>query len=494
MPPFQPDVESLIRPIRIDKPQEEFLLPGVAPNAPGAELPTPVLRSTPFVARLDQRQELLLEAARVQELLDLLAETTPDIEVSLPEEDQPLLGAVTVTTKEYLAAAGAEQTQDAVRRRHHFEWGLLQGCGGASSNHWPVLAAPDLHLIRNDLLDAANVVEGVLLERTPLRPAQPSDWHATASGSHLTVINDSLLAGSQSYRLKLAQATFTMKQGQMDELLQRLLDPLLSAPAARLRPVILEVINAMKALRNLLCHTAFLRAAEYRTVRDALLSLFEAALLKQLLSTFLVILGRAEQALIAPVLHMFEHGLGEGGILELLGAAASQEIAAVAGSTMLSLKRRYNDQAADLIRALESRSEKQLTKLHVLGERNLINRWVEQLDQGILILRRALSQQTNLSRELAGDVAQRVLRRLEAPKSTFLERLSQHPELAGVQGTRLFNREFTPLPLLGLDGKIQGSFGDLHLATPDFSTGNEELSARPAFTGVDAAGRQNRVS
>lgn len=482
--PFEPNVEKLIRPIRVEKPQEEFLLPGSSAQIP-VEPPEPVTRETPFLPPESPVAALINEAGRVQELIDMLVETTPNIEVSIPEEDQALLGARTVTTQEYVAAAN-DNSPDAVRRRHHFEWGLLQGCGATSSPHWPILGLPDLHTLQGDLLNATSIVEGEVFRQTTLATKTPKDWQAAASGSHLQAVNQALVESSRSYRLKLAQATFTVKQDATSHLLEKLISPLLNAELTRLRPVILEVLTVLKALRNLFCHAQFIRAMEYRSVRDALLSALEAALLKQLLTSFLVLLGQAENALIRPVLHMFEHGLGDGPLLAALGDRSSLEIAAVAGSTMLSLKRRYNDQAADLIRAVDKRSQDQLLKLHVLGERNLINRWVHHLDLGIMILRGLLSQNTVLSRQLAEKATTQILRHLEPVPSPLVDRLGQHPELSLAQGTPLVNREFVAPPLTNLEGQVRGSFGDLKLT--NFQPAGDDAPTAPSFTGVDPAG------
>jgi hypothetical protein len=488
---FEPNVEKLIKPIRIEKPQEEFLLPGSSPQEQ-TELPAPILRETPLEPVATMLQELTSEAGRVQDLMDLLVETTPDIEVSIPEEDHALLGAQTVTTKEYVASAG-DNSPDAVRKRHHFEWGLLQGCGATSSPHWPILGLPDLHSIQGDLMDAASVVEGAIFQQTPVQPKSLPEWQADAGASHLAAVNQSLIDGSKSYRMKLAQSTFTMRVN-ATELLAGMMQPMLDAEAKKMRPVILELMNAMKVLRNLLCHAGLLRALEYRSVRDALLAALEGVLLKQLLSALLVILGKAENTLIRPVLNLFEHDLGNGSLIDRLGDKAAREIAAVAGSTMLSLKRRYNDQAADLIRSIEAKNQQRLLKLHVLGERNLINRWVEHLDTGILILRRALSQNTTLSRTLARSAAKQILQRLEPPPHPLLARLDQHPELSVAQGTRLFNREFAPTPLTSFDSQVRGSFGGLQLHPTDFHNAGEDAAPSPSFTGVDLSGQQSVMS
>lgn len=415
-----PDIEKLLRRPTIEKPTEEFLLP--PPQEIEAD-PGPVTAvpetPPPPPSIID---ELYEEAALLQDLYDLVVETAEPVVVTLPEDERGELGE-TINTEEYLASL-QDPTPRARRRRRHFEWGLLQGCGTSTS--WPVLAASDMLDMRNQLLMLANSMGTAILVSTQSATGSP-DWAGDAIDSHASVVARTFIEDSRSYRFRFADCVFTFKADLRGRLFESLLAPALNSGLRELRPKINKLLRHLRRLRHLLCHVQLLRALEFAQFRDVLAGYLKDLLLQKILASFTVVLGKLRRQLTEPLRDLFTEGAdGIPPLLDRLGDRASDELASVVGATLCSLDRYYTDIAADLIRQSQQESRLRLAKLQSLGERNTVGRWIQHLDQAILLLDRAANS-ANLGEELALRLLGTTRDPMEPENSRLLKALDQSP-------------------------------------------------------------------
>ena len=419
---FGPDVEKIIKRPKIEKPQEEFLLP-----TPAGDPEQPV-RETPSVEEITQddltlAEALYNEAGNLQELIDIVIETAEPFSVQVPTSDQRLLGD-TITTDDYINSIGSDSPR-AHKTRQRFEWELLGGCG--SNTGWSILALPDMNNLKHRLVNAALVVEGKMLVATTDRNAPSGaikpNWTQEASESHLKGVSQSLIDSSTTYRLKFAQSLYTFNSDFRSKLITQMVSPLLSRDIRRARETLKDLLDILQKIRSVLCHAQLFLAFEYFSVRDALLSLIKQEIIETGLSMVIVLLSKIMEQLTKPIINFFDDVERGGNLFEqVAGDAASEAILGVIGSTVSSLIRQYNDFAADVIRAVEQESDTRLQKLQALGERNVVGKWIQHLDKAILQIQRALETQV-VSREIATQLVDQILVPPTAKKPKVAERV-----------------------------------------------------------------------
>jgi hypothetical protein len=413
---FRPDLDPLLRPVEIRKPQEEFELPPPRIETASENLPVEQAPLAP-VPTLGAR--LAAEAASLQEFHALIVESVDPAIFPVPDEEKYLLGD-RITTDDYVQSVGSDDHK-ARRTRDLFEQSLLAGCGTHPA--WPVVALPDLAQLRDTLLGAADLVEGRLLQATPIA----STVHTAAiTGSHVAVVHDELIRSAQSYRAGLARSILGGRNGLGNQIFRQLTLPVLSSGLTELRPLLKKLRSVFQLFRAVLCKAQLARFLSYTQLRDALLAVLVEAIVRQLLDTLVAALSEAQQKLVAPVLDLFERGFAGNPFLEIVGDEIGRQFGSVVGATLVGLTRQYTDLAADLIRAVRKESDLRLAKLQILGERNVIGRWIEHLDQGISVIDRAL-----LDASLADDAVRRLsdqlLKPLAPPASRVYARVSAHP-------------------------------------------------------------------
>jgi hypothetical protein len=445
---FEPDVEGLLERYTIEKPHEEFQVAPVTPDPEG--LPPSLDKTTFLEPEVPLTQQLREEAARVQELLDLVIETAEPVEVDVPPEDRSFLGDK-ITAQDYFAAVESDDQQDpnAHRKRHHFELGMLTGCG--NNPHWPILASSDLVYLRNTLLNAVDTVEGKILPQA--QTSGSAKWTQAALGSHLSDVQREMIVASAQYRFKFAQTVFTMRGSLKGSLLENTLSLALDPQVERIRPLLKEIVGWLRGIRLILCHSQLNLTFEYVQMREALLGMIETAIVDRLINILTVRLSRVASDLVEPVLDKLERGFGNGPIADLISDEVSRDLVTVIGSTMIDLVNRYKLIAAELLKQNAKRRDAMLDKLQFLGERNTVGRWIVHLDQAILVIEKALSE-INLSRDIAEQVLVSVLQPPNPTNSKLLDRVSTHPELSTAQSipfaVRSLDSPDKPLPPLVL--------------------------------------------
>jgi hypothetical protein len=442
---FTPDVEKLLRRPKIEKPQEEFaprlgteeIRP--ADLGEGESLPPVTLDTTPQLV-----QELFEEAARVQELIDLVTSTAEEAEVTVPAEHQATLGEK-ISTQQYLESLQDPDNPNSQNLRQQYEWGLLRS-ERPGSTAWAILTLDDLHQLRSNLLNAAGIVEGTLLAATELTSGGPS-WATDVLASHSAAVHRNLKDGAAQYRFQFLRSIYTAYGGLGGELFDGLLDTVTHVPEQELRQTLRGLKEKLLLLRRIFAHAQLLHGFEYFNLRDALTGLVEKAVLQQLLHGVTTVLGKATREIVAPILHFFEEGFQGHRPIERLGDRASQAIAQVVAGTCSSLVNHYNDLGADLLRSLDKENKARLQKLHVLGERNLVGRWIEHLDQALALIDQALVA-PSLTAEIARDLAGRVKPNPPPPRSALLEATRDHPDLTAVRAAPLEVRGVPPVGVL----------------------------------------------
>jgi hypothetical protein len=467
---FTPDIEALLRRHRIEKPTEQFEFGSVPadPTVPPdplnkADFDTPLL---PLVVRLED------EAARVQEIIDIIIDTADEITVPTPPEEATFLGDV-VSTQDYLRSLEVTDEEDPFRQRKQqsFEWGVLNTYG--DNPHWPILMAADLIDIRNTLLNARDVIEGSLLVQAQVIAASGGNgWKTEVLNSDLTQVHEQMILSSAQVRFKVAQSVFTMSTSFSVADLDRLLGLAIDPAAERIRPNLIKILSFLRNTRKILKHSQLLQAGEYQRTRDAILNIVQAAIIDRLINILVVRLSNTVNNLADPLLTALEDGFGDGPLLDILTDDVGQQLVSVIGGTIQAIVGQYKGIVADLLRENQRKSQLQLDKLQYLGERNTVGRWITHIDQVILTLEKLLVDVT-LSQNLAAATISRAIQPPPPSNLPILQRFLEHPELSQAQNLALKVRSYGITPQLAgpafipYDGATQGSdaafgYGDVN--------------------------------
>lgn len=426
MPEFKPDVDALLRRRRIEKPQEEFLLPAPDPDSLPERLDALQDSTDPVEEHL---RDLYQEALEVQNLLDLILETAEPLEFPLTEEEQFLVGKPTLTTQDYLDNLRSEDARgEHIRRR--FEDSLLgsQGCG--LNVHWPVLGAFDLAYLRDSLLAAASLVEGQIHQgmqlqaqkdlKDPTKPDPPT-WGQRFMQSHLPRVNTALIDHSRAYRDGYYRALATLYLDARGALLRCFFNPVLGESVEKLREALTELLKLLQLVQKMLCMTQlFHLLSRYHEVQDALLGLLKQMVLQQVIHTMATLLNEAVQEVVQPLLSKFLGGInGHGSFTECLQDEVSLTLGRLISVGAGTLTGYYSELVADLLRDLEQKNTARLQKLQVLQDYSSTGRYIQHLEQAILLVQTLLA---NLS--TAEVVGQRLLDFLGSPLAPPQSRLA----------------------------------------------------------------------
>jgi hypothetical protein len=420
---LRPDVEALLKRPRIEKPEEEFLLPGPLPE-PGTaseSLPPPQVAE-----RLPVADQIVQEAAQLSLWLDLITRFAPPVTVPVPPEHQAALGA-TVSTAQYLASVADPAPDPPARaaqsvQQQLFETAVLTHPGG--HDMWLPLVVRDLTEMRDELMTTVTGVEAAFQQANQAPSALP----VSGADPHLDAVHQTLLEQSQLYRAHLFNTTLSFRQGLVETTAGKLLAPLLEAPLDRLRPVAQDLIRELTTVRAMLSHAQLLLSLEHFRLRDSLFGLLKEQLLEKLLQMAVGMLGRAQSTLVRPVLATLERL--EPAAHSLAGSVenqAGEALGRMLSHTMLALEQQYLDLAADLVRSLQKKGGLRLQKLQTLGERTTVGQWVGHLDQMITELRHFLAQPA-MARTAADSLVRAVTRRYPGHPARVLEGL---PTLSG---------------------------------------------------------------
>lgn len=419
-----PDLNKLLRRPDVEKPQEEFLLP------PPTDLPAPDPSPAGAPETAATEVDLLYaEAARLQELYDLVVATAEPVTVPVPDADQQLLGAQ-VNTSDYLKALG-DPSPKAKRTRQAFEDGLLSQTGCGFSAAWPLLAADRMLSFRDGLTRMAQVLEGSLLPAAV--PGQGGLTNLRVR-PEFTQLQRTMVGQSASYRAGFARAVGSMYAGLAEGVLNCLFEPVGNTAVEELRPVIQELLETLQLIKKLLCTAMLLRMLEFRQLRSALQALFEQMLLEMFMQLLGQLIGGAYDAVIEPLLKKLTGG-PMGGMtgrrdcdpLALVGSAGANALGEVLYGAMASLSSYYTEVLSDLLRENRRRTDGALSELQVLGERNVIGRWINQLDEAIQLCSQLLAQLGSLQQAQAL-VAAFVRAQLPTPDSLLYQGMAAHPE------------------------------------------------------------------
>ncbi len=419
--PDSPDIDRLLRRPRVGKPHEEFVLP-----PPPAE-PTPQTVAPSITPEAVLRDE----ADHVQELLDLIIQHAEDVSVPVPPELQGLLGPV-VTTRDYLGNLTTRGGK-AHRLREHFEQHALPGCGLGTV--FPVFLAPGLQYFLDTLLSAANVTQGILVTGSVGTSGLPH-WGQDVSQA-LGGYHQALLSDSRSFRGAAARAVFSMQTDLRSQLLRCLFQPSVDSPLEEVRSALQQLQQVLQLLRTLLCYAQFLQLMKLQNARGLFKSLLEEQVLNQLLQLVAVLVNQAKLQVAAPVLDLLTEGEGGCDPLDLVGDAVGGAVITAIGEASAWLTGYYNKLAADLLRKLHKQNRVLLEGVGLLTRQSMIGRWIQHLDQAILLVNQLLAATD--AGAIQGTLSSFLNRALPAPNSRLLQALGAHPSYRHLQDdTHLF--------------------------------------------------------
>lgn len=417
------DAETLLYRPRITQPHEEFLLlppPGAA--APPEPSPTPFVPASPSL-------ELRAEAARLQELYDLIVAGVPDLTV-------PVAGQQ-VRPAEYLQAR-ADRTRKGRQLRQGFERQLLHGCGsGLYGNAWPLLLAPRLLDFQDLLLTSVLALEGTL--------GQGAVQAAAASGSPLLrQVTGTIQQQAVAYRSLVGRALWSFEADLAEGLFRCLFSPALAGVQSEVRPTLERLRTLVRTLKGLLCHAQLLQLLKFRKLRESLGALVETLLLQQIVFLLTNVLARAQQTLIAPFLGLMADSRSP---LHCVGDAVSSALFGAAAEAAGGLHGQLIQLLTDVVRESEQRTQEQLAEVRALAANRTVGRWLLRLTEIERLLDRALT--ISSSQELARQVTHTLMAPLVREGEQLLSQLERHPDY----------RDLRQRPLLPLSSLVPETGG-----------------------------------
>src|SRR6266576_2575650 len=104
---FNPNIEDLLRKKNISKPNETFEV-GVI-SADPTETPLPLNHNEFTNPQESLLKRLETEAAKIQDIINIITDTASELSVPTPAEDQPFIGT-TISTTEYLKSLETTET------------------------------------------------------------------------------------------------------------------------------------------------------------------------------------------------------------------------------------------------------------------------------------------------------------------------------------------------------------------------------------------------
>jgi hypothetical protein len=419
--------EQLLKRPRVEKPNEEFELP---PPEPVVRPDIPEVGSETPAALPNLIEELYDEAARMQELYQLVVETAEPVEVPVPVQDQPLLGQV-ITSADYIHHL-KDRSPKGKRLRQTFEDGILQQSGCGVSPHWPLLTSGRMLSFQDGLIGAAQALEGGLLAGVEQDIAQDAARkRAEAPSDPSAQINRALIDQSRIYRSKFAQTLGTFATDLSGDVFRCLFAPANLHALTEIRPMLTEIRSTLYLLKQWLCTAMLLRLFEYQKVRDALQTLLDQMLFEMFLQALSLLVERAQSAVIDPLLSkltgpvMTSHP--ECDLLAMVGSRAARTLSETIYGSIWSVTNYYNEILSDILRESQNRTRGALDELQVLGERNSIGRWILHLEEAIQMCDQILNSVGSLDR--AQEILNRFVRRsLPSTNSALYTRAVNHPE------------------------------------------------------------------
>src|SRR5581483_3500592 len=290
MAEFQPDVDALLQRFTIQKPNETFEVGPVAPDPQSS--PSPLGKSAFTVPDQPQSQRLQDEAAKVQDIIDILKDTAPQIAVPVPPEEQPFLGT-SITSNDYIASL--ENSDDlAQRKQQHFEAGVLSQQG--DNPNWPILMLKDLVGTRNSLLSARDLSQGALLTAPVLGTVASNgveSWKSSLMQSDLSSVYDQAIQSSGKLRFKVAQTVFTLNASLQGSLVESLLTSTIDPQIEKIKPNISSLLDFLTKVRSLFTYSQLLLSREHVRSGQELLNALESEVIQKILNVLVVKLSDA---------------------------------------------------------------------------------------------------------------------------------------------------------------------------------------------------------
>lgn len=421
-----PHIEDLLKRPDIQKPAEEFIVPPPEP----AVLPFPEVSTLPPVSTVAASaavQSLLDESNQIQNLIDLVTSSIDEVEVAVPETEASLIGD-SITTRQYIDALQADPSDpNASRVTKSYEQAILDSPG----EHWPILALRDMFDIRDTLRTTAGIMTGTALAATNITSGGV-DWALAAVNSHLSNLQETLLQNSVQFRAKFLHATLTLNLDLQGQFLETLLNPLLSSVEQDIKENLRQLRSLLVTLRDVFGFSLYFRAVEFSQIRDAVENAVTAHLVRSALQTLVVLLSRATQNLIHPIIDFLENGFKGSGPLTRATDKVTQQVAGVVVDAVGALTSYYSSIASDLIRGQQKKSNISLDKLQVLGEHSTTSRWIRHIEEAIKIIDVALAR-ASLTKEVAAQVANSIRKGVAPSTSKVLEQVKQIPGIEVIE-------------------------------------------------------------
>ena len=444
MPQFVPDVDSLLKRRIITKPQETFEVGPVPPN-PVESVPT--TPKTEFsIPQQPISKRLETEAAKVQDIINILIDTSSEVSVPVPEEDQPFIGA-TISTTDYLKSLEATDDEDPLKHKKQsaYEWGVVNDTG--DTPHWPILVIPDLIDIRNSLLSSRDTIEGKTTGTSTV--VNTETWSSDVTDSDLRHVYENSIHNSSVHRFRLAQAIYTFNANLNGGLIDHILDQVLQKEVAEVRKTLQDIIGFLNTARSLLTHSQLILSFEFQRSRGSVLNSIENSIISQLTHILVTKLSKTVDGLVSPLFNTLENGLGSGSLLDHLPDDVSRQFVSMLAGTSQAIVGQYKKTAADLLRSSNNKHSGQLDNLQYLGERNVASRWIKQIDHMVSVLKK-LQSSTTLSPTLIKDSVNSAKATLPSPILSLLSRFDSHPELSQASNipleVRTIGKIFAPAP------------------------------------------------
>lgn len=411
---YIPNVEGLLRRPVIRQPQEEFTLPPPPAPTPPNEPPLPVTPETDFIPLLQE------EAAELQEILEIIEANAPDVSVAVPEEEQALLGRTVISAQDYL---GSLRDPQQAPLRSRFEQGVLGNVCGPNQA-WPLLTAFDLTYLRDSLLATVSVVEGQIYRETVNNPKNPSTsgiaWGRDWLNSHAPKLAVQQVQQSRRYRDAFWAAVQTSELDMRSNLLRCLFEPSIYSQIGELRENLAKLVVLLRQVREFFCLMQLMElAANFHQLQGALLQVLKTLVLQQALQVLSTLFSSVISRVVTPVLEGFSGSLGGNhSPLACMGDAVSEEIADLVSIGSTSIIGYYQSLVADLLREEREKADLMVKKVGVLGTYSKLGRYMQHLEQGILLIEGL--QQTLLSPLLVQQQLEAFLNRQVEPATDRL--------------------------------------------------------------------------
>lgn len=425
------DLSEIIEKFSIELPNEEF-----APEPFNDELVSVPIPDPP-VPLISLSEQIIQELDHLQELIELIEDTADDFTATIPPELEFL--SSTLNTAQYLEI---KRSRNNASRPlvNQFDRSLISGCG--LPNAWPVLTLDPLRALQDSLTQTLQVIQGQLyqptLDSNPYRNypsgrssttnnSIPSDWEVTAT-KYLNQLAITQISTSTQYRGKFAITVASMGSSLSNGLLEYFFKPALQSDLNDIVSALHKVRDILVKVRQMLCVGMALQALRLLAVRDAFQRILRAIIQQAIVSQLAVLFNKTLDTVVNSLLSTFEsHSDDKQDIGDLVGDVVAEQLSFFLADAVQNVTGYSNRLVASVIRQSQEQSRKALSELSLLEHRVRVSRWIQHMDQGIILCNTLISgiESGNL---LRGAINQFISSSIVEPSSKLYQRMKTHPQ------------------------------------------------------------------